>query len=235
MAAARSMLWVSIEAAVAPPAMVRNRRRSTLTTGGSLGRVRTAVSRPWSSPVNADAALGYRWATGYFFFALGGKVPTYAAAFSTQGAACSEVYAAGRLRNPPIGRSSGPNGPPPAAASASRSSAASLSPMSEPKSPANMLPFTNAPSWPNIGFTSAPATGATYSRNRSLSSSVALGIFMLSIVPGGASDVEDGSRWRSSSGRRSCPRRYSGNESGNQVVGDSDGNRDVHRHPSPQA
>src|SRR5687767_7759927 len=40
-----------------------------------------------------------------------------------------------------------------------------------------MFPFTNAPSWPNIGFTSTAGPSGTRERKRSLSASVAVGIF----------------------------------------------------------
>src|SRR5262245_568792 len=42
----------------------------------------------------------------------------------------------------------------------------------------NMLPFTNAPRFPNIGFVSTSGVSGTRARNRSRSASVGLGIFM---------------------------------------------------------
>ena len=83
----------------------------------------------------------------------------------------------GSSTQPPIGRPAGPNGPAPGVASSSaRSVSPSFTPTSLPNSPMNMFPFTNAPSWPNIGFTSTPAPSGTRARNRSRVSSVGLGI-----------------------------------------------------------
>ena len=49
--------------------------------------------------------------------------------------------------------------------------------------PQNMLPFTNAPTLPNIGFTSTPGASGTRARKRALSSSLCLGICMRSSCP----------------------------------------------------
>src|SRR5687768_12081014 len=76
-----------------------------------------------------------------------------------------------------MGRSAGPKGPPPRAVSSSEAASGSLTPMLSPNRPANMFPFTKAPSWPNIGFTSTVGPSGTRERKRSLSSSVAVGIF----------------------------------------------------------
>src|SRR5207244_13049310 len=50
--------------------------------------------------------------------------------------------------------------------------------MSEPNSPMNMLPFTKAPRFPNMGLTSTRGSSGTSDWKRSLSSSVGFGIFM---------------------------------------------------------
>src|SRR6185437_4431286 len=83
-----------------------------------------------------------------------------------------------------MGRSAGPNGPAPGtASSSSRSSSGSLTPMSGPNRPMNMLPCTNAPRFPNIGLTSTSGASGTRPLKRSRSASVGLGICIGSHLP----------------------------------------------------
>src|SRR3954471_18113563 len=97
----------------------------------------------------------------------------------------SSFHTSGSPVYPPIGRSAGPNGTVRSDDSSnSLSSRESFTPMVEPNNPANMLPLTNAPRLPNIGLTTTPGWSGTTRRNRSFSSSVALGISMAS-SPGG--------------------------------------------------
>src|ERR687887_240059 len=77
-----------------------------------------------------------------------------------------------------MGRSDGPNGPPPASRSARWSDSSSFTPTSEPNSPINMFPLTNAPRLPNIGLTSTRSSAGTNLSNRALSASDGFGIFI---------------------------------------------------------
>lgn len=101
---------------------------------------------------------------------------TWDMAASIHRADCSgcPAQSAGNPTYPPIGRSGGPL-PSTAANSRRPASSTSRTPIVEPNAPANMLPFTNAPRLPNIGFTTTAGSPGISARNLSLSCSVGFG------------------------------------------------------------
>src|SRR5262245_37826958 len=126
-----------------------------------------------------DVNVHFFFAAGFFF---GGSDAASVRAVSTHFLAFRAVQSLGNVTYPPMGRSSGPNGPAPSAFnSLARASSGSFTPMSAPKRPMNMLPFTNAPRFPNIGFTSTPGAVGTNDSNRVLSASLGFGIFTSSL------------------------------------------------------
>src|SRR6478672_10227382 len=84
-----------------------------------------------------------------------------------------------------MGRSAGPNGTVRSVlSSVSLSAPESFTPTVGPKRPANMLPFTNAPRFPNIGLITTPGRSGISERKCSFSASDAFGISTVNLRKG---------------------------------------------------